>query len=126
MSRLLEFEKLHNIRDLGGMKTSDGRYIAAWRRAVDRIFDDCAERYKNGYRNRLETLGVLQAGDKPVFEINTGAISKGYRTVPYPSADQIAYIKSRGGVLILSSDSHAAGTICGGFEDWAVLLKDPE
>ena len=98
--------------------TADERYIKAWKKAIDRIFDDCAERYKNGNRNRLETLGVLQAGDKPVFEINTGAISKGYRTRPYPSADQIDYIKSKGGVLILSSDSHSAGTICSGFEEW--------
>ena len=102
--------------------TSDERYITAWKKAVDRIFDDCAERYRNGYRNRLEEPGVLQAGDKPVFEINTGAISKGYRTVPYPAADQIGYIKSRGGVLILSSDSHAAGTVCSGFEEFAYLL----
>lgn len=102
--------------------TSDERYIAAWKRAIDRIFDDCAERYGNGYRNRLEKLGVLEAGDKPVFEINTGAISKGYRTVPYPSADQISYIKSKGGVLILSSDSHAAGTICYGFEEFGKIL----
>lgn len=102
--------------------TSDERYIAAWKRAIDRIFDDCAERYGNGYRNRLEKLGVLEAGDKPVFEINTGAISKGYRTLPYPSADQIAYIKSKGGALILSSDSHAAGTICYGFNEYAYLL----
>ncbi|MBR3330473.1 MAG: PHP domain-containing protein [Mogibacterium sp.] len=101
--------------------TSDERYSAAWKRAIDRIFDDCAERYKKGYRNRLEKLGVLEADDKPVFEINTGAISKGYRTVPYPTADQISYIKSKGGVLILSSDSHAAGTICYGFEEFANL-----
>lgn len=101
--------------------TSDARYIAAWKKAVDRIFDDCAERYKNGYRNRLEKLGVFAAGDKPVFEINTGAISKGYRTKPYPAADQIAYIKSKGGILILSSDSHAAGTICSGFEEFEDL-----
>ena len=102
--------------------TSDERYVSAWKKAVDRIFEDCAERYKNGYRNRLEELGVLRAGDKPVFEINTGAISKGYRTLPYPAADQIDYIKSKGGVLVLSSDSHAAGTICSGFDEFANLL----
>jgi histidinol-phosphatase (PHP family) len=102
--------------------TSDPRYIAAWKKAIDRIFDDCAERYKNGYRNRLEKPGVLKAGDKPVFEINTGAISKGYRTLPYPAADQIDYIKSKGGVLILNSDSHAAGTVCYGFEEFENLV----
>ena len=101
--------------------TSDERYIAAWKKAIDRIFDGCADRYMNGYRNRLEKPGVLEAGDKPVFEINTGAISKGYRTLPYPSADQISYIKSKGGILILSSDSHAAGTICYGFEEFGDL-----
>ena len=101
--------------------SSDERYIAAWKKAIDRIFDDCAERYRNGYRNRLESTGVLTAGDKPVFEINTGAISRGYRTQPYPSADQIAYIKNKGGILILSSDSHAAGTVCSGFDEFGYL-----
>ena len=95
--------------------TSDERYIAAWKAAIDRIFNDCAERYKNGFRNRLEKLGILKAGEKPVFEINTGAISKGYRTTPYPSAGQTEYIRSKGGILIMSSDSHAAGTIGFGF-----------
>ena len=102
--------------------TQDERYIAAWKRAIDRIFDDCEARYKAGYRNRLEKLGLLEAGDKPVFEINTGAISKGYRTSPYPAGDQIAYIKSKGGVLILDSDSHATGTIAYGFEEFSDLV----
>ena len=106
--------------------TSDKRYIASWKKAIDRIFDDCTERYRKGYRNRLEKLGILEAGDKPVFEINTGAISKGYRTLPYPAADQIAYIKSKGGVLILSSDSHAAGTVCYGFEEFGNLVNLPD
>jgi histidinol-phosphatase (PHP family) len=101
--------------------TSDERYTAAWKKAVDRIFDDCKERYRNGYRNRLEKKGIVMAGDKPVFEINTGAISRGYRTVPYPADDQIDYIKSKGGVFIMSSDSHAAGTICSGFEEFEYL-----
>ena len=117
---ITKFNEPHEIYD-----TSDERYIAAWKKAIDRIFDDCAERYKNGYRNRLEELGVLKAGDKPVFEINTGAISKGYRTLPYPAADQIDYIKNKGGVLVLSSDSHAAGTICSGFDEFADLVNLP-
>ena len=97
--------------------TADPRYEAAWKRAVDRIFEECADRYKAGYRNRLETLGILHAGDKPVFEINTGAISKGYRTTPYPDSDQREYIRSKGGILILNSDSHKVDTICNMFSE---------
>lgn len=102
--------------------THDERYIAAWKRAIDRIFDDCEARYEAGCRNRLEKLGLIEAGNKPVFEINTGAISKGYRTSPYPAAGQIDYIKSKGGVLILDSDSHAAGTVAYGFEEYENLI----
>jgi histidinol-phosphatase (PHP family) len=69
--------------------TSDPRYMTAWMDAVDRIFEDTAELRRSGKPNRLETLGLIEAGDKPVFEINTGAMAKGYRTTPYPAADQI-------------------------------------
>ena len=86
--------------------TSDPRYTDAWKSAVDRIFDECRERYRNGYRNRLETAGLLEAGDRPVFEINYGAIAKGYRSEPYPAKDQAGYIRSKGGILICSSDAH--------------------
>ncbi len=95
--------------------TADPRYISAWKSAVDRIFDDCAARYKRGYRNRLEAAGLIVAGDKPVFEINHGAIAKGYRTEPYPAADQMEYIRSRGGILIHSSDSHRCEHVGFGF-----------
>lgn len=86
--------------------TEDPRYVRAWKDAADRIFEDCAERYKRGYRNRLEKSGLIEAGDKPVFEINYGAISKGYRKTPYPAQDQMDYIRAKGGLLICSSDSH--------------------
>jgi histidinol-phosphatase (PHP family) len=96
--------------------TADPRYMTAWMDAVDRIFEDTAELRKSGKPNRLETLGILTAGDKPVFEINTGAMAKGYRTAPYPAPDQIKYIRNKGGILFLSSDSHSTDTICYGFE----------
>ena len=96
--------------------TSDPRYMTAWMDAVDRIFEDTAELRRSGKPNRLETLGLIEAGDKPVFEINTGAMAKGYRTTPYPAADQIKYIQNKGGKFVLSSDSHSTDKLCYAFD----------
>lgn len=73
----------------------DPRYIRAWQAAID---------------------ALLKTG-KP-FEINTGAISRGYRTVPYPNPDMIDYIRQRGGKFILSSDSHRTDTLCFDFDQF--------
>ena len=102
--------------------TSDPVYVTAWMDAVDKIFEDTAALRKSK-PNRLEELGVLTAGDKPVFEINTGAMAKGYRTTPYPAVDQIRYIMKKGGVLILSSDSHKTDTICYAFDEMEEWLQ---
>ena len=40
------------------------------------------------------------------FEINTGAMSRGYRTTPYPSLEILKMIKNGGGKIIFSSDCH--------------------
>lgn len=102
--------------------TSDPVYVTAWMDAVDRIFEDTAALRKSGRPNRLEELGLLTAGDKPVFEINTGAIAKGYRTAPYPAEEQIKYIKNKGGIMILSSDSHKTDTVAYAFGEFERLL----
>ncbi len=75
------------------------RYIAAWQNALDRLLP----------------TGVL-------FEVNTGAMSRGHRTSPYPSAEMLAYIKRGGGEVILSGDSHAKDTLCHGFGEVAPAL----
>lgn len=46
-----------------------------------------------------------------LFEVNTGAIERGVRTVPYPSEELLHLIRKRGGKLVLSSDSHRADTL---------------
>ena len=69
------------------------RYTAAWRKAAD---------------------ALLRTG-KP-FEINTGAISRGYRTDAYPARPIREYIRQRGGRLILSSDAHRKEHIAFAFE----------
>jgi histidinol-phosphatase (PHP family) len=80
---------------------SNPRYIAAWKKALDRL---------------------LETGK--VFEINTGAVSRGYRTLPYPSSEIIAYIKQNGGKLILSSDAHSAENIGFDFEKYEKYIDD--
>lgn len=40
------------------------------------------------------------------FEINSGAIARGYRTTPYPSENILKMIKNYGGKIIFNSDCH--------------------
>ena len=65
--------------------SSDPRYVKAWQTAADKLLNSGA-----------------------LFEINTGAMSRGYRTQPYPSEEMILYIAGRGGNFVLSSDAHSA------------------
>ena len=76
------------------------RSVAAWQHAADRLL-----RY-----------------DVP-FEINTGSMSRGYRTQPYPSKDMIAYIRERGGRFVLSSDAHKAEDVAYRFEEYEALTE---
>ncbi len=65
---------------------------------------------------------VIVSG-KP-FEINTGAISKGYRSSAYPELFILKYIKEKGGRVILSSDSHSVDTLCYEFEKYEQIAKE--
>lgn len=58
-----------------------------------------------------------------LFEINTGAMSRGYKTAPYPAKDIIMKIAEAGGRFIISSDSHSADTIDAGFDEVIKLLE---
>ena len=45
------------------------------------------------------------------FELNTGAIHRGYRTEPYPADFILEKIKNAGRSVIINSDSHSTDTI---------------
>ena len=68
----------------------------------------------------ISALDVLLATGKP-FEINTGAIAKGYKSFPYPSMRFLKYIAQHGGSVILSSDSHSKSTLMFGFREYEAL-----
>ena len=82
------------------------------------FFDTAHPRYRKAWQAAAEEL--LKTGK--AFEVNTGAISRGYRTEPYPSAEIREYIKAHGGTLVLSSDAHAKENIAFQFDRWSENL----
>ncbi len=66
------------------------------------LFSETDSRYTESCRYALDRLIPYHIP----FEINTGAISRGYRTVPYPSPSIRKYIRENGGRFIFSSDCH--------------------
>ena len=62
--------------------------------------------------------------DDIIFEVNTGAISRGFRTTPYPNENLLYTIKKQGGKVMLSSDSHAVETLDFAFDETKKYLKD--
>lgn len=79
----------------------------------DRLFDSKDSRYIEAAQS--SALELLRTGT--LFEINTGAISRGYRTAAYPAPEIQALLQKNGAHFIPSSDSHRADTLCFGFEE---------
>ena len=82
------------------------------------LFDEKHPRYLAAAKNAADEL--IAAG-KP-FEINTGAIARGYRSAPYPAPALYVYMKERGAAFLLSSDAHSTETIAYDFEKYQGLL----
>lgn len=74
------------------------------------------------HRAALEAVDALLAYDR-LFEINTGAISRGFRTTPYPAPFLLRHICQHGGRILLSSDAHDASTLLFQFEESAQLAR---
>lgn len=85
----------------------------------DCLFDTASPRYRTAALRALDALCATDA----VFEINTGAIARGYRQTPYP-ADFILYeLKKRGKKLIFSSDCHDRDQLLFGYDMYLETIK---
>ena len=83
------------------------------------LFDEDNEGYREVALNALrETIKYCN-----VFEMNTGAISRKRRNLPYPERYLLEEILRLGGEIILSSDSHAADTLTCYFNESIEILK---
>ena len=70
-------------------------------------------RYTKAVDDALATLLKTDA----IFEVNTGAISRGYRTSPYPDDRTLDIIAKSGKKLVITSDSHNKNTVTFNFEE---------
>ncbi len=59
-----------------------------------------------------------------IFEVNTGAISRGYRTLPYPDVNLLHILKKHGAKITLNSDCHDAENLDCFYAESRKLLSD--
>ena len=85
----------------------------------DCLFDTGDRHYRAA---ALEALDVLLETEG-IFEINTGAMSRGYRTAPYPAPFLLRHIHDRRGRITITSDSHSRETILYGYQDAFALAR---
>ena len=76
------------------------------------------------YNAIAERYAGVAAESGCLFEVNTGAISRGYRSAPYPAENLLHVLKNKGCGVVLASDSHAVDTLAFGFEEAKALLRD--
>ena len=70
----------------------------------------------------MDTLRAL-IGKVQVFEINTGAIARGIKKVPYPQDWVLKEIKALGGKVVLSSDCHIKERMTFWFDEGVEFVK---
>ena len=81
------------------------------------LFDETDPRFLTP---ALRAADALLAAGK-IFEINTGAIARGYRTEPYPGKAILSYLKEKGAKFLLSSDAHSPENVAFAFDTFADL-----
>ena len=83
------------------------------------LFDETDPRYLGP---AFEALDCALEKDM-VIEVNTGAMARGYKTVPYPAPALLKRIKEKGGRVMVNSDCHDAKNLLFGYDIAQELLR---
>lgn len=83
------------------------------------IFDENDPRFLSPAFDAIDHL--VERG--MMIEINTGAISRGYRKTPYPTFQLLRHIARRRGRVTLSSDAHRKEHLMSGFSNAVGYLR---
>ena len=84
-----------------------------------KFFDETSKEY---YAAAFEAAAALK-GKIPFFEVNTGAISRGYRKTPYPDPLILRELKRLGFGAVITSDCHDKRHLDCAYGDAVALLE---
>jgi len=83
------------------------------------LFDERDPRYLLPAYAAIDRLAKREV----LFEINTGAVARGYRRLPYPSLPLLRRIALRGCRVVINSDAHSADKLLYKFDE-AVMIAN--
>lgn len=83
------------------------------------FFDETGAAYRRAALEAMEEL--VRAGK--IFEVNTGAISRGYRHTPYPARPLLIALREMGGRVTVSADAHDVRGVACAFDAAEQLVK---
>jgi len=84
------------------------------------FFDENSPRYRAAAERAMKKL----ASAGKIFEVNTGAISRGYRTSPYPGMQWLKLLREMGGKVTVSADAHHTSGVSCAFDLAEKLVKE--
>lgn len=85
----------------------------------DRLFDTAAPRYVSAALSALDRL----AEQDVICEINTGAMSRGCRSAPYPAPALLRAMRERNIPICVTGDSHSAAALLYAFPQAVELAR---
>lgn len=84
------------------------------------FFDEADPRYRQAALKALRQVDPAST----LLEVNTGAMSRGYREVPYPAPFLLEEWRRMGGRIILTADAHSAEHLTYGYRQAARLARE--
>ena len=84
------------------------------------LINEESDVYRRTAREALDAL--IDTG--VIFEVNTGAMARGYKSMPYPAKEHLQRIFERGARVLVGSDCHDAKMLCYGFDFTSQLLYE--
>ncbi len=114
------YENLARLPEFGDFQIIGHFDLIAKHAETHDFFDMESDEYKEYAVRAAEAL----AGKIPYFEVNTGAMARGYRTAPYPTPFIMKQLKRLGFKPLVSSDCHDRNMLDCGFELSRRMLRE--
>ena len=114
------YEALASAADYGRFDIIGHFDLVTKNNELHRFIDTDCKEYKRFFEDAVHAL----KGKIPFFELNTGAIARGYRTSPYPAMDILKLLRENGFGATISSDCHDKQYVDFGYDMAAEVLRE--